>query len=80
MMCAFQDVVFQWLTADSTPLNQTDAEDPEVSTCTSDLLNLVQLVLFIFLLSFKSSGSVGFLCLERISKAAFISTTKAVML
>uniref|UniRef100_A0A8C1U010 Intraflagellar transport 52 homolog (Chlamydomonas) n=1 Tax=Cyprinus carpio TaxID=7962 RepID=A0A8C1U010_CYPCA len=25
------DVVFQWLTADSTPLNQTDAEDPELS-------------------------------------------------
>uniref|UniRef100_A0A8C2PQV1 Intraflagellar transport 52 homolog (Chlamydomonas) n=1 Tax=Cyprinus carpio TaxID=7962 RepID=A0A8C2PQV1_CYPCA len=31
------DVVFQWLTADSIPLNQTDAEDPEVSACTSDL-------------------------------------------
>uniref|UniRef100_A0A8C1U158 Intraflagellar transport 52 homolog (Chlamydomonas) n=1 Tax=Cyprinus carpio TaxID=7962 RepID=A0A8C1U158_CYPCA len=28
------DVVFQWLTADSTPLNQTDAEDPELSACT----------------------------------------------
>ncbi len=30
-MSAFQDVVFQWLTTDSIPLNQIDAEDPEVS-------------------------------------------------
>ncbi len=30
-MSTFQDVVFQWLTTDSIPLNQIDAEDPEVS-------------------------------------------------
>jgi len=31
LMRTLQDVVFQWLTTDSIPLNQIDAEDPEVS-------------------------------------------------
>lgn len=33
----FQDVVFQWLTTDNIHLNQIDAEDPEVGTCSSYL-------------------------------------------